>query len=717
MKTINLALGVHNHQPVGNFDHVIAEACERCYFPFFKVLERHPSIKFSVHFSGYLLFWIAENYPEIIHTLKRLVERGQVELLGGGFYEPILAIIPDEDKLGQIRKLTAYLHELFKVRNEVPDISGMWLAERVWEPHLPKTLAQAGIKYVCVDDFHFKAVGKKDEELLYSYVTEEQGHKLEIFPINQKLRYIIPFEAPSAVIDHLKMLAGQDKSAGAFYFDDGEKFGVWPGTHELVFTKGWLEEFFEELEKNSKWIKLMTFGEYHRQIGPSGRIYLPTASYAEMMEWALPADRAEVLEEALHKVDPRYASFLKGGYWRHFLVKYPEANHLQKRMLQVSKRLQTLQSLENTDKTLLEKSRDLLWRSQSNDPYWHGVFGGLYLTNLRTANYQALVGAEAILDKIDGSGLSQGEIEQFDLDCDGKDEIFVSSRFANYVISPSYGGSLMELDYKDKPFNLVDTLSRRLEPYHAKLKEAVQKVGSESAQTIHGQVKSKEADLDKFLVYDWHRRLCFLDHFWGADSTLESVSQSRNPEQGDFTTNAYQLVRKDVNERQIEIEMERHGYVWINQVHESVAVNKTFIIHKEQSSAEVHYKLINHHHKELSLWFAPELNFNLLAPDADDRFFFDPKTGAPLAEPKLSSSGEQLQSFGIGIADHWLGVKLSLLWNNPACLWRFPVFTVSNSEAGFERIYQGSAIVPNWTLVIPPQQSWQVKFEMRIDRV
>ena len=226
MKTINLALGVHNHQPVGNFDHVLADACERCYQPFFQVLERHPKVKFSVHFTGYLLSWIVENYPEIIQSLTRLAVREQIELVTGGFYEPILPIIPDCDKIGQIRKLTNYLIKTFTDKGHVPKVEGMWLAERVWEPHLPKALAEAGVKYVCVDDSHFKMVGKSDGELLRTYVTEEQGSSLDIFPINQKLRYLIPFESPDKIIDHLRSLATTGGDAGAFYFDDGEKFGV-----------------------------------------------------------------------------------------------------------------------------------------------------------------------------------------------------------------------------------------------------------------------------------------------------------------------------------------------------------------------------------------------------------------------------------------------------------------------------------------------------------
>src|SRR5437868_14180532 len=100
--TISLLLGVHNHQPVDNWDHVIQDGVDKCYAPFLELLERYPAVKMSVHYTGYLLDWLADRHPELIAKLRMMVERGQVEMITGGYYEPILSIIPDEDKLGQV---------------------------------------------------------------------------------------------------------------------------------------------------------------------------------------------------------------------------------------------------------------------------------------------------------------------------------------------------------------------------------------------------------------------------------------------------------------------------------------------------------------------------------------------------------------------------------------------------------------------------------------
>src|SRR5436309_3299778 len=162
--------GIHNHQPIGNFDHVLVEATERAYHPFLERLHARPEVRLVVHCTGSLLEWLRERAPRTFDLLAALAGGGQVELLTGGFYEPILAVLPDHDKFGQIERLTAFLKTHLGIRPR-----GMWLAERVWEPHLPRVLAEAGVEYVLVDDSHFALAGLDPDTLGGYYLTEDQG--------------------------------------------------------------------------------------------------------------------------------------------------------------------------------------------------------------------------------------------------------------------------------------------------------------------------------------------------------------------------------------------------------------------------------------------------------------------------------------------------------------------------------------------------------------
>ena len=131
----HLSLLIHAHQPVGNFADVFERCYQRAYLPFVQHLEKHQRIRAALHYSGPLLSWIGKNHPEYFELLRSLVKRKQVEMVGGGFYEPILAVIPPEDQHEQIERLAAYIEQHFGERP-----SGAWLAERVWEPQLPSVL-------------------------------------------------------------------------------------------------------------------------------------------------------------------------------------------------------------------------------------------------------------------------------------------------------------------------------------------------------------------------------------------------------------------------------------------------------------------------------------------------------------------------------------------------------------------------------------------------
>src|SRR5256884_9981485 len=156
----HLSLLIHAHQPCGNFEHVLEKAYDSSYLPFIEHREKPPGVHLGLHYSGPLLTWIEQHRPEYFVRLKKLVQSGQVELVGGGFYEPILVSIRPEDQHEQIARLAAYLEKHF---GKLP--SGAWLAERVWEPQLPTALATANVAYTLVDDIHFLSAGFEPEEL------------------------------------------------------------------------------------------------------------------------------------------------------------------------------------------------------------------------------------------------------------------------------------------------------------------------------------------------------------------------------------------------------------------------------------------------------------------------------------------------------------------------------------------------------------------------
>ncbi|HEY6058930.1 MAG TPA: alpha-amylase/4-alpha-glucanotransferase domain-containing protein, partial [Candidatus Limnocylindrales bacterium] len=552
---ISLALAIHNHQPVGNFGWVFAEVYEQAYRPMVDALERHPSVRLSLHYTGPLLEWLRVERPEFLDRLRGLVERGQVELLGGGYYEPVLASIPERDRLGQLRRMA---DELERMTGRRP--SGAWLAERVWEPSLPSALVDAGYRWTILDDNHFKAAAIANEALWGAYTTEDQGRLLTVFGTEQGLRYLIPFRDVEEVIAHLRAHATEDGRRVGMMGDDGEKFGAWPTTFEHVWgSRRWMDRFFSALEENAGWLATTTPSAWLDREPPIGRVYVPTASYAEMGEWALPAADARAYATFLHEARDAgrpEADWLRGGFWRTFQVKYREINDLHKQMLRVSAKVAEMPAGVDRRQAL-----DHLYRGQSNDCYWHGLFGGIYIGHMRLATKEHLVAAEDLADAnarangipIDGAGLR-------DIDLDGIDEVLVTTPGQVLTVKLDEGGGIGDWDIRAARHALTAVMRRRPEAYHAILIEHERAAALEAAAvaagigqsadgsspeepaSIHDTVTTKEAGLSRLLLYDDYERRSGLVRLLDPDSVPEDLVEARGCELGDFLAGPFEIV-------------------------------------------------------------------------------------------------------------------------------------------------------------------------------
>lgn len=722
MKKINFAFGIHNHQPIGNFEHVFEDSYQKGYLPFLKIIENYPDFKVSLHYSGVLFEWIKKNHPEALDLIKRLVKGGQVKLLTGSYYESILPVIPDWDKLGQIQKLTQFIQRELEI-----DPNGLWLSERVWEPHLPKILSLAGIKFVILDDTHFKYSGLSEKNLLGYYVTEEQGYKLNLFPISKTLRYTIPFKEPEETIKYFRKIATEEGNNLIVYADDGEKFGIWPKTYQHCYQDRWLERFLEQIQKNKDWISMLHFSQVLERLSPLGRVYLPTASYAEMSQWTLYPSAFREYEKLEGKLKDenlyqRFGIFVRGGFWRNFLAKYPESNHLHKRVLDLSYKIKDLEASKKVDEDKLLKTKENLWKAQCNDPYWHGVFGGLYLTNLRDALWRNFLETDKLLGEIVHKKKNWIEHRVFDLDKDGKDEILIETPLLNLCFLPHSGGSLVELDFKPKSFNLLNILSRREEGYHEKIRELSKRFEENSKETendsdkvvsIHDFVLSKEKNLDKYLTYDWYRRGSLLDHFLREDAKLDDFSRCQYSEQGDFVNQHYQH-KIEVKKDTLNLTLLRDGWVWIENVRVPINLFKKIVIKAKSQEIEIFYNIKNNHTEPVFLWFGVEFNFGMLSKDSEKYVYVK---GINLADNGLAAISSEEEVSDFGIKDNDLRLDINLKIDKPATLWRFPVLTVSLSESGFEKNYQSTVLFPNWKMELKPQEIWELKIVQRIEEL
>lgn len=703
-RKIYFALGFHLHQPVGNFKSVFELAYESSYAPLIDAFSRHPNIPFSIHISGPLWEDFMHNRKGIIEKLKPMVSSGQAELICAGFYEPILIAVPREDALGQIEMMKEFLLKEFSVK---PD--GLWLTERVWEPQLPSLLDEAGIKYVIVDDYHIKSVGVIPPQLWGYFYTEDNGKKVAVFPISEILRFSMPFAEVDRTFEYLRYIYETAPGSLIVFADDGEKFGLWPGTKKWVWDEGWMERFLLKLESCLDWIEPITFSNALKKLPPRGNVYMPTTSYFQMSEWTLPAELSFQFHQLVKRLKDEGSfdeiqPFIKGGFWRNFFAKYPESNWSHKRMLWVSNKIR-----EHRRK-LGKKFNDAtkaIYRSQCNCAYWHGVFGGLYLPHLREAVWTNILEAESML-------ISRAKIEPIsaeDIDCDGADEIRLSNDELVVWIAPSRGGSVEEISFLPARVNIINTLSRHKEGYH-KLISLSRRRDDTVHESIHDIILAKEDDLDRFLRIDWYIRRFAHDHFIFVEATPEQFERMEYTELGDFVNQPYKVLEAARDEDSAKVILRRDGNIWHMGRNFPIVVEKTIRLSRPGNRLEIDYAITNK-----SQWrqfaFGVETHFSMLSRDEPSRTILIPQKGLQPLTAGSRASNDNID--GYELEDKVRGIRVSFRSHTKHTLWVFPVETVSNSEEGFERIYQETAIAHIFYFTLEDNETFKFSLMWRIE--
>ncbi len=709
--SVRLIFSLHNHQPVGNFDGVFEAAERDSYAPFLDLIEDYPEIPVALHTSGPLLEWLVDRRPAYVERLRRLVAAGRVEVMGGGFYEPILTMIPHRDRVGQVRAYSDYLREVLG-----QPVRGAWLAERVWEQSLVTALAEAGIEYTVLDDFHFARAGEAGDHLFGYYLTEDQGRLLKVFPNSERMRYLTPWEEPHAAYEYLRGLAESRPGAIVVCADDGEKFGGWPGTYDHVYARGWFRRFFDMVRANRDWLEPTTFSRVVDTTVPLGKVYLPDASYREMTEWVLPPRQLAAFERDVKraKEEAGAGSLLPyvraGGSWRNFKAKYPESDEMYARMLGLSQRLAAIEARGSADSAQLVNARRELYRGQCNCAYWHGAFGGLYLPHLRNAVHGRLIACHEALDQAEGKTGPRASVEVGDYNLDARQEVKLENDRLIAWVRPAQGGHVYGLDVRAAGVNVLATLDRRPESYHGTIADAAsheQNQGpTDGPSNLHDRVILKQEGLDRLLVYDRHPRKALVDHFYAEDVTLGDVVACRAVERGDFAMGTY--LAKVVREvGRAGVVMERTGLADGHALH----LTKRLTIAAGQPELVVEY-VLEDLPIDRPLLFAVEINVAAMAGHADDRYYVD-EDGQRLG--MLDATLEFGSSRSIGLVDEWLDLRVGLDWSEPAGLWCYPIATASQSEGGFEAIYQQSTVMPRWTIRADASRRWSVRIRWRLD--
>ena len=210
---------LHIYQPPTQFPKIMRKVAEESYEPLISFLERNPKAKVTLNINASLLEQLdSTGYDNLLNGIRRLVERGQVELLGSAAYHPLLTHIPFSEISRQVRlneKITrGFIGEVYKPR-------GFFPPEMAYSEKVGDAVAKLGYEWVIIEN-----CGSPDQLVHYDRVYELPNQKLSIFYRQKELSLAIAFGRVSGAAEFMKLAKKRLKEEEFILTAlDGETFG------------------------------------------------------------------------------------------------------------------------------------------------------------------------------------------------------------------------------------------------------------------------------------------------------------------------------------------------------------------------------------------------------------------------------------------------------------------------------------------------------------
>ena len=428
---LNIVLCTSGHLTSGTGEAEFEALYQNEIKPLVLALEKHPKINFVFYYSGVLLYWIERKHSELFMLLGELLYRRQVEILGGGFYNPALNLIPSIDKIGQIEMLNTYIRRHFGRRPQ-----GCWLPSLSWEQDLVGSLTSCGMSYTFLDESQFSCSGIKPKAggLFPPAITEDQGKLITVFPIASGLGDKILLGEPESVI----------KDVCDVYMESNWDFKdhLSPQTLKSSFPA------FALIPVRSSETKT-NFSFYDD-------LFTRLSFMPPIFDFNLPSRIYRNLKGQIKAYFPitELANENSSSNIRHFLVDYPEAGNIYAKTIYVHT---LIKNRLRGDKTRKRTALEELWKAQDSGIYKTGSskLPGLCNSGIRKTAYRALLESEKITRE---KTKFVPSLSVFDFDLDGEGEYVFQDDKVNCYIKPR-GAGIFELDYLPSLWNYLDTMA------------------------------------------------------------------------------------------------------------------------------------------------------------------------------------------------------------------------------------------------------------------
>lgn len=405
---------------------------ENVYKPAAKFLYSHPEFRMSFAFNGVQIDFLQKEYPEFIEILRELISRRQIEILGGGYYDPAFPLLFPMDRTGQIEFLTSTLRSVTGKRPR-----GITLCASIWDYSLVSCFYNCGMDYVLLDD----SLIPDEKQKFVPLIMSDKGKTISILPLYQEFKPEIQDDPRDYLNLISKKIAKSSKNAPKPLKECVKGLDI-QFTHEefqSLLRSGYLEKLYREISEKKDFFDFATPITLVKEAKLRIPVYIASGMSREVGQWGIEPYRAV-------KADRHYPVSIYD-----FFQIYPQSRALYDRMLYVS----MLVNQSHGDKLRKTSAREKLWEAQNGDGFICTSKGAFVSATYRQQAYKKLTEAEKIARQC---GEFKETFVSYDYTGDGLNEYICRMNKYFAVISLG-GGAIRELDVLQNSGNFADNLN------------------------------------------------------------------------------------------------------------------------------------------------------------------------------------------------------------------------------------------------------------------
>lgn len=403
---------------------------QKAYKKIFSFLYSHSDFSVFLYFSGPVLEWFEKKHPEVITLLSELINRKQIEIIGGGYYSPAFPLILPIDRVGQTEALTTSIRKILGKRPR-----GIYLPESIWDPSLISSFKTCGIEYTFIDSRLIPQNKYRNVSLFNPLIVEDLGKTLFIIPLQEEVDFFHQNNTKDLISIIKNKIASQNNENSVF----STVFSA--DNFNKLLKEGILDSLYLDFIEEENFV-FSTPQKYLKNATCFNRVTISATCSPNLANW--------IYEPYVFHSSSDIANARPNV--KDFIETYPLTHELYARMIQLSVEVNQCRG----DKMRKKNARDLLWETQNYHLYVYNGKSSLSNKKNRRKAFQNLISAEKILRE------NSDFIEHcngYDLSMSGYKEYI--AKFTNYNAYVSQkGGAIFELDVVENAVNYCDIEQR-----------------------------------------------------------------------------------------------------------------------------------------------------------------------------------------------------------------------------------------------------------------